>query len=118
MTQKVLAPAWVEEFVEDYGWAKSDPEYGRSLAKRIQEQVQHAMDVLDKTPVGERVVFEGSCPSGSTYSDSILWDGTERQREEIAVEAERRSGWGAHSAWLCRERDALGSIAAAEMRTG
>ena len=118
MSQKVLTHAWVEKFIEDYGWAKSDPEHGRRLAERVQKQVQHAMDVLDKCLVGERVVFEGSCPSGSTYSDSILWDGTEERREEIAVEAERRSGFGAHSAWLCRERDVRGGIEAAEMRTG
>lgn len=118
MSQEVLTPAWVEKFVNDYGWAKSDPEHGRRLAKRVQEQVHHAMDVLDKTPVGERVVFEGSCPSGSTYSGSILWNGTEKQREEIAVEAWRRSGFSAHSAWLCRERDVRGGIEAAEMRTG
>ena len=118
MSQKVLAPAWSEEFIEDYGWAKSDPEHGRRLAERIRERVQHAMDVLDKTSVGENVVFEGHCPSGSTYSSPIRWDGTEECREAIAIEARRHAGFSAWAAWLRRERDVRGGILCAEMRTG
>ena len=100
-------------------WEARYAEEAASAAADKARRIAHAASVLEKTPVGERVVFEGSCPSGSTYSGAMVWDGTESQRQKIlALATGKYAGWHAWAAWLRREEDVRGDMAAAEMRTG
>jgi hypothetical protein len=115
MSQKILNnEQWVKEFVARW----SDKEHGLKLARRLQVRVEHAMKVLDKTPIGEEVVFEGSCPSGSTYEGFFTWDGSEEVREKIAKKAYDLGGFNAAAGWLVTVKSARHGIFCAEMRTG
>ena len=116
MSQNILNnEIWFHEFVACWGY---DLKHGIELARRLQKRVQHAMNVLDNTPIGEEVVFEGSCPSGNTYEGYFVWDGSPEIREEIAVKAYNLGGFDASAAWLARVKDVRQGIFSAEMRTG
>ena len=116
MSQNILNnEIWFHEFVASWG---CNPKHGIELARRLQKRVQHAMNVLDNTPIGEEVVFEGSCPSGNTYEGYFVWDGSPEIREEIAVKAYDLGGFDASAAWLARVKDVRQGIFSAEMRTG
>lgn len=109
----------VEELVNEYvNKCTDNEERRRRLAVDFTRRVQHAMDVLDSTPIGEKVVFEGSCPSGPTYEGETLWDGTDDTRTEIARRAMRHGGGHAWSAWLRPVRQVENGIFQAKMRTG
>ena len=115
MSQKILNnEVWLNEFVARW----TDKEHAKKLARRLQNRVQHAMDMLDKTPVGEEVVFEGSCPSGSTYEGYFIWDGSAEMREKIAEKAYRLGGFDASAAWLVQVKSVRQCIFAADLRTG
>lgn len=115
MSQKILNnEKWFDEFVGRW----TDKEHGKKLAHRLQLRVQHAMEVLDETPVGDEVVFEGSCPSGSTYEGYFTWDGTRECREKIAEKAYRLGGFDASAAWLVKVKSVRQGIFAADLRTG
>lgn len=105
-----------QEFVQSYmnRIGSSDAK----LENRLVSRVQHAMDVLDSTGVGEKVVFEGACPSGSTYEGCMTWDGAEATRQEIANAAIRYGGFHAWAAWLQPVRGVEDGIFQAKMRTG
>jgi len=112
VSQKVLAGGWTQSFID--GW--HDKEYAAKAAARYQKRVAHAMDVLDKTPVGERVCFEGYCPSGPTYDDFFTWDGSDEMREKVAVKAYNHGHFTASAAWLVRCKDVERFIFAAGLR--
>ena len=114
MSQKILNAKWYDKFVAQ----RVDKEYARELARRLQNRVQYAMDVLDKTPIGDEVVFEGSCPSGNTYEGYFTWDGTSECREKIAEKAYRLGGFNASAAWLVAVKNVRQGIFAANLRTG
>lgn len=127
---KYLLETFVDDFVSKRksGWlpyrrgdVDAEREYEKkwsSQAKRIQKRVRHADGVLNSTPVGETVCFEGSCPSGETYSGFVVWDGTDECRESVLEKAARHAGNDAWAAWLVRESDNRGAIAVADMRMG
>lgn len=107
----------VESFVTERVAKMSDFEERRQrLAQRYTQRVQHAMGVLDSTPVGECVIFEGSCPSGATYEGETLWDGTDATRQAIAEKAMRLGGFDAWAAWLRRSNDVRQGVFVAKMR--
>lgn len=114
MSQKILNETWFDEFVARW----DDKEHAKKLGRRLQSRVQHAMDVLDKTSIGQEVVFEGSCPSGSTYEGYFTWDGSAEMREKIAEKAYRLGGFHASAAWLVQSKSAQQGIFAAKLRTG
>jgi hypothetical protein len=117
MSQKILNnEVWFNEFVNVL-WS-SDRKRGEKLARRLQARVQHAMDVLDKTSIGQEVVFEGCCPSGSTYEGYFTWDGSAEMREKIAEKAYRLGGFDASAAWLVQAKSVRQGIFAADLRTG
>jgi hypothetical protein len=78
--QKIIKDGWVEQEMEK-GFLSE------KALRRAQKSVQEAMSFLDKIEPGTEVVFEGSCPAGSTYVDYHTWDGTIDSREEIAESA-------------------------------
>ena len=112
MSQNVLTEKWAQPFID--GWCNK--EYAAKAVERYQKRVEHAMKVLDETPVGERVCFEGYCPSGPTYDDFFTWDGSDEMREEIAVKAYHNSNFTASAAWLVRCNDVERFISVAGLR--
>lgn len=115
MSQEILTQEWVETFVSTW----NDKESGLELALSLQHHVRHAMAVLDTAPLGELVVFEGQCPSGTTYEASFRWDGSPEMREAIARKARELGRQDAHAAWLVLVTPAVRrGVIAAEMRTG
>lgn len=79
--------------------------------------VKHAAKLLETLPIGERVVIEGSCPSGSTYCGYKTWDGEMETAQAILVIA-RENSHGAYRGWLRREADCRQGIWSAQLRTG
>lgn len=106
------------DFVEKFSEGRWDPDHARKLALRLRAAVQHAHRVLDNTPIGEVVTFEGGCPSGSTYTGGEIWDGTDECRQKIARQAYSLGNFTSSYALLCRAKDVRGGLFAAEMRTG
>lgn len=100
---------WLEEFSK---------RLSLKTANRVRNRIIHAMKVLEETPIGEKVCFEGSCPSGSTYDDFIVWDGTTETREHIAYRAFRHGFPNSSSAWCRRVKDVKYGIGSAMLRTG
>lgn len=100
---------WIEEYAKCYPIR---------YVERIKYRVSYAMKTLEETPIGEKICFEGSCPSGSTYDDFLVWDGTSATREHIAYKAFRHGFKNADSAWCKRVQDVKYDIGAAMMTTG
>lgn len=83
-----------------------------------ENHIRHADNVLNETPIGEKVAIEGSCPSGTTYCGYRTWDGTDETRREILKMAARYAVRSAGDGWLVRVKDVQQGIFAAQMRTG
>lgn len=79
--------------------------------------VEHAANLLSSLQPGEKVVIEGNCPSGTTYTGYATWDGTMSTAQEILVSAWNNSV-GAARGWLQKQSDCSHGIWSAQLRTG
>lgn len=86
---------------------------GREIAA-----LQAAVRLLDETPTGTPLTFEGDCPSGSTYSPAPKWDGTPVARTAILEKVLKCAGPHAWRATLCTQKSVAQGMFCAEMRTG
>lgn len=98
-------------------WEEEERAAQEAHARSEARHVEHAQALLERAVVGEELVFEGHCPSGSTYWGDMIWDGTDECRAQI-MSLVRKYSVSPHVGWLCRERDVRGGLNAAEMRTG
>jgi hypothetical protein len=122
LMREVRRPTAENMLVEFARRAKNDPRHPAHLPKPPSaysgyDCVEHAAKLLASLPAGEKVVNEGSCPSGSTYTGYATWDGTMETAQLILKTAWKNSS-GAWRGWLRRQADCRQGMWAAELKTG